>query len=599
MGSIDWKMYIKLYKDLQLGNVNTKEKAIAHWNKFGRAEGRTYKFYEMYPDFNWRIYTSLYEDLKNNNVCTEERAINHYLDCGRYENRRYQPGTNSFDWIFYTEYYSDLKKNNVVDENTAIRHYLKFGYLENRWINMCDIFPNFDWEIYCHLYDDLKHINNPSSGIRHYLNMGIKEGRIYNFDNIFPFFDHRTYNFIHGTDFNRKNAILHYLNNKSNSIFYEASTNKYVKKLTGRTKIIYNVDMNLINHLSLFIPRNIACRMILRLLKMNCFSGIYINNNASNYVNDLIDMAKEVGLECINFPDWSPEKHYVDIDILDAFIKNKNNINIINIRYDDKMGVMRSFYSTLKHINKIVIDNVISELKVGMAISTYLRPNNINRLDSVKRSMVSLRNTDWPCNRVIYVVDDASESKDVLNFINEQQYNYKIYTRPQNGGVAKCKNTGIRLCYDDKCDFIVLADDDVFYNRTDWIYHYLFTLLNTNVPYLSTYIYDSKRIIKINDTELSITSALNGCLIFIERDIVETVGYFQSMPGKYGHEHTDYTIRIQKNNDFKYFIDVADSGKYVKTEALHGSITHEERISGAQLNVNCINYVPKYYQCVE
>jgi hypothetical protein len=38
----DWKYYIARYTDLQRAGINTKEKALTHWNKYGKKEGRKY-----------------------------------------------------------------------------------------------------------------------------------------------------------------------------------------------------------------------------------------------------------------------------------------------------------------------------------------------------------------------------------------------------------------------------------------------------------------------------------------------------------------------------------------------------------------------------
>ena len=40
--SFDWKFYIETHKDLREAGIDTEEKAIAHWKKFGRREGRIF-----------------------------------------------------------------------------------------------------------------------------------------------------------------------------------------------------------------------------------------------------------------------------------------------------------------------------------------------------------------------------------------------------------------------------------------------------------------------------------------------------------------------------------------------------------------------------
>ena len=38
----DWETYVNNYPDLQKANINTEEKALWHWNKFGQKESRTF-----------------------------------------------------------------------------------------------------------------------------------------------------------------------------------------------------------------------------------------------------------------------------------------------------------------------------------------------------------------------------------------------------------------------------------------------------------------------------------------------------------------------------------------------------------------------------
>ena len=40
---INWIVYVKNYKDLQNAGINTSEKALNHWNMWGKQEGRTFQ----------------------------------------------------------------------------------------------------------------------------------------------------------------------------------------------------------------------------------------------------------------------------------------------------------------------------------------------------------------------------------------------------------------------------------------------------------------------------------------------------------------------------------------------------------------------------
>lgn len=49
----------------------------------------------------------------------------------------------------------------------------------------------------------------------------------------------------------------------------------------------------------------------------------------------------------------------------------------------------------------------------------------------------------------------------------------------------------------------------------------------------------------------------------ITREMVDTIGYFKVLPNKYGHEHTEYTLRAIRNNFASGFIDIINSEEYI------------------------------------
>ena len=42
MVDFDWKNYIENYPDLQAAGINTREKALKHYTRFGKRENRTF-----------------------------------------------------------------------------------------------------------------------------------------------------------------------------------------------------------------------------------------------------------------------------------------------------------------------------------------------------------------------------------------------------------------------------------------------------------------------------------------------------------------------------------------------------------------------------
>jgi hypothetical protein len=92
----DWQTYVNNYGDLMRSNINTQEQAVDHWLKIGRKEGRTYKpiIYQpltVRPDFDWKTYVNNYSDLRSMGINTKAKAIEHWLKHGKREGRTYRP----------------------------------------------------------------------------------------------------------------------------------------------------------------------------------------------------------------------------------------------------------------------------------------------------------------------------------------------------------------------------------------------------------------------------------------------------------------------------------------------------------------------------
>lgn len=102
----DWEFYISFNKDLEKSGINTKEKAIKHYNKFGKFEKRV--ACKPPNNFDWKIYLSYNKDLEISGINTEEKAIEHYLRHGIHENRK----INDFEYtIEKTEKYGNNSEN--------------------------------------------------------------------------------------------------------------------------------------------------------------------------------------------------------------------------------------------------------------------------------------------------------------------------------------------------------------------------------------------------------------------------------------------------------------------------------------------------------
>jgi len=98
----DWETYVDNYGDLQRADIRTREQAAKHWLKIGRKEGRTYKKIPYQPltvrsDFDWQTYVNNYPDLRAAGIDTKEKAIEHWLKQGKREGRTYLKNGNRND----------------------------------------------------------------------------------------------------------------------------------------------------------------------------------------------------------------------------------------------------------------------------------------------------------------------------------------------------------------------------------------------------------------------------------------------------------------------------------------------------------------------
>jgi hypothetical protein len=102
MNNFDWQFYLELYPDLIKNNVNNENKALKHYNKYGKNEGRICNKNE-FNNFDWKFYLKLYPDLIENNIDNKIKAYRHYnthgKDEGRIPNKKY----------LINNYYKNLK----------------------------------------------------------------------------------------------------------------------------------------------------------------------------------------------------------------------------------------------------------------------------------------------------------------------------------------------------------------------------------------------------------------------------------------------------------------------------------------------------------
>lgn len=106
----------------------------------------------MKSNFDWKAYVNNYLDLKEAGIDNEEKALNHWENYGKFENRTWIPKLNiikhidnsifkdltieedkiNFNWKNYIDRYSDLLDAGITDQESAWNHWNKYGKREGR-----------------------------------------------------------------------------------------------------------------------------------------------------------------------------------------------------------------------------------------------------------------------------------------------------------------------------------------------------------------------------------------------------------------------------------------------------------------------------------
>ncbi len=138
--------------------------------------------------------------------------------------------------------------------------------------------------------------------------------------------------------------------------------------------------------------------------------------------------------------------------------------------------------------------------------------------------------------------------------------------RSENGGVAKTKNTSIRVLLEQDVDIGFLADDDLIFKRPDVFIAYAVAILKTGIPHFCFHQINHPNEyenITINNFEVRKIRFVMGALMTFTPALVEKVGGFRIFDYKYGHEHSNFTMRCRQQREIPFFCDIVNSSDYV------------------------------------
>ena len=213
----------------------------------------------------------------------------------------------------------------------------------------------------------------------------------------------------------------------------------------------------------------------------------------------------------------------------------------------------------------------LSEIKVGIAISSFTEEKtDNNRFALIDKSLSSLENIIKNTNINIYVVIVVDGHIPIKHTKIITKYSFDIHIRCNNGGVARTKNTSIRLLLEKNIDIGFLADDDVLY-KNGCLEEYCSTILNGQIHHIGYcqmhplvhpknewekmgYIeteYNEQKIIKHQGGGV-------GCWLSFTPELIKKIGYFKVMKGKYGYEHINFTHRCIIQKMIPFAMDIID-----------------------------------------
>lgn len=206
-----------------------------------------------------------------------------------------------------------------------------------------------------------------------------------------------------------------------------------------------------------------------------------------------------------------------------------------------------------------VRESDIKTKSIGIGITTH------NRNPLVAQTVAEIQRLTP--NAKIVVVDDASQRRVRINGV-------EVYRFEKNVGIARAKNKCLELLSD--CDHIFLFDDDTYPLVEGWTEPYV----NSPEHHLMYLFRDWANGQPVGDDSIiyqddkhTAHSHARGCMLYVDRDALATVGGMDTRYGKAMNEHLDWSIRINNAGltTFRY-MDVVGSEQLIYSMDQHQEV---------------------------
>ncbi len=211
-------------------------------------------------------------------------------------------------------------------------------------------------------------------------------------------------------------------------------------------------------------------------------------------------------------------------------------------------------------------------MKIGIAITTF------NRIEHLLEQICLIQK--FSLNEYELIVCDDGSIDDTVNILKRKKINYITGV---NKGIAWNKNRGIYyLANYTQADVFILLDDDTLPTMYGWDVEWgKAAQIHGHVTFVVPEWKNQLLYGDCNAQNPGISSLIAGSCIAVSRQAFPLVGYMDNRFGRYGHEHTDYSMRyvkagfggiIKEDNSIIYA--VMDSG--LKLNAIDSTGSPEE-----------------------
>jgi glycosyltransferase involved in cell wall biosynthesis len=193
---------------------------------------------------------------------------------------------------------------------------------------------------------------------------------------------------------------------------------------------------------------------------------------------------------------------------------------------------------------------------------------------------------------IVIIVDDGSIIKSHIDWVQSTFPMIQLVEKEKNGGIAKCKNTCLRMLKESNVDIYFLLDDDIEIIQS-FEDKYINALKEDNV-----FILDGP---SPNDssTHSCKKDNLYGPCICFTKNILLNCGYFKIPPQKWGHEHSWFTNRVMWCTNQSHYADISSSKYYMRVTNVNSTLDDKEKNSQATENLSIMNNYHIYHSCIE